>query len=96
MNHRLICALAAGAALSFGFAASANAAGHDFCSDYARAAINQVRGAMNNPRCLGRMQGPRWSSDWHTHYDWCRGVSRDQAWSERDARRATIESCRSY
>jgi hypothetical protein len=96
MNHRLICALAAGAMLSLTLSTSASAAGHEFCADYARAAINQVRGAMNNPRCLSQMQGPRWSSDWHAHYDWCRNVSRDQAWSERDARRATIESCRSY
>jgi hypothetical protein len=93
MNHRLICALAAGVAL--GVASSASAANPEFCSDYARAAVNQVRGAMNNgPRCMNRMQGPRWSSDWRVHFNWCRGVSREQAWSERDARTETLRSCR--
>jgi hypothetical protein len=93
MSRHSIIALATGVALSLGFATASFAAGDDFCRDYARAALNQVRGASHHWECRHQMSGARWSNDWHTHYDWCRGVSRDQAWSERNARREMLEDC---
>jgi hypothetical protein len=93
MSRHSIIALATGVALSLGFATASFAAGEDFCRDYARAALNQVRGAWHHHECREQMSGARWSTDWHTHYDWCRSVSRDQAWSERNARREMLEDC---
>lgn len=93
MSRRSILALASGVALSLGLATTSFAAGEGFCRDYAHAALNQVRGGMNHHECREQMSGDRWSTDWHVHYDWCRGASRDQAWSERNARRDMLEDC---
>src|SRR5579862_7654597 len=78
-----------------GAATSARAADRDFCRDYARAAVNQVRGAMSHGRCRFRAENnpARWSTDFRVHFDWCRGVSRDQAEDERDARRHILDRC---
>jgi len=48
---------------------------------------------MSHPACHSQLQGPRWSSDWHIHFDWCRGVDQDQAASELEARREVLENC---
>jgi len=93
MSKNLMCALACGAVLMLGLPSAASAADAGFCRDYARAALNQVRGAMNHRRCAIQMQGPRWSTDFSVHFVWCRGVSRDQAYAERDARTRTLEDC---
>jgi hypothetical protein len=94
MSKTLSVALAA-ACLTFGAYGAAHAAGDGFCRDYARAAVNQVRGAMAHYRCDWRTDRDpaRWSTDWRVHYDWCRGVSRDQASDEREARRNALEHC---
>ncbi len=47
---------------------AAQAADPGFCRGYAAAAIRQVRGALNHPRCLPGMQGSRWSADEQVHY----------------------------
>jgi len=75
-------------------ATSASAADPGFCRDYARAALHQVRGALNNRRCTFHMENEaRWSSDFQVHYSWCLGVGRDEADRERDARREMLEHC---
>jgi hypothetical protein len=93
MSKSLLTA-ACGAALLLS-ASSASAANAEFCRDYARAAVNQVRGAMSHGRCDWRRdRNPtRWSTDWKVHFDWCRGVSRDQADGERFARREALDHC---
>lgn len=90
------CALAFGALIAFaGSVSTASAAGPGFCHDYAKAAVNQVRDARSHYRCDWRVDTnpARWSTDWHDHYNWCLGVSRDKADSERDARRAALDHC---
>jgi hypothetical protein len=94
MSKLLSAALAA--ALVLGAAAgSAKAADREFCRDYARAAVNQTRGAMSHERCEWRTERDRarWSTDFRVHFDWCRSVSREQADAERDARRHALERC---
>ncbi len=93
MSKHLICALVSGAVLTLGLPTAASAASPEFCRDYVRAALNQVRGAVNHRRCAVQMQGPRWSTDFSVHFVWCRGVSRDQAEAERVARERTLEDC---
>ena len=64
-----------------------------FCQQYAQAALNQVRGGLNNRACAGGIKGSRWSSDYNVHYDWCRGASFQAAGAERDARTAYLKAC---
>ena len=73
---------------------SSQAADPAFCAGYATAAINQVRGALNNPRCAPGVQGARWSSDYNVHYNWCLGANFAAAGAERDARTAFLRGCR--
>jgi hypothetical protein len=73
---------------------SARAADPAFCRGYTQAALNQVRGGLSNPRCQGGMQGPRWSSDYNVHYQWCLGASFGAAGDERDARTQYLRGCR--
>jgi hypothetical protein len=73
---------------------AAQAADQRFCQDYARAALNQVRAALSNPRCVGGVQGNRWSSDFRVHYDWCLSQPYAAVGGERDARTAMLRACR--
>ena len=73
---------------------TARAAGPDFCRDYAQAAVNQVRGGLANPRCVGGMRGPEWSPEYHVHYDWCLGATREAADQQRDLRTGYLRGCR--
>jgi hypothetical protein len=95
MKARTVNMFLAGAALALGLASSAGAADPGFCHDYAHAAMDQVHRAMDHHRChyLFDNGGGRWNSDWHAHYNWCLGVSRDQAWGEREARRRALDDC---
>lgn len=97
MRLRLLSAFASGAALALGLATVASAADPGFCRDYARTAMSQVHRAMDHPRCRHHLdygaENGRWGGDWHAHYNWCLGVSRDQAWSERDARARALDEC---
>jgi hypothetical protein len=72
---------------------AAQAADPASCRDYATAAIRQVRGTLNNPRCLPGLQGARWSADFQVHYNWCLGASYAAMGSERDARTAYLRGC---
>jgi len=85
------------AALSAGatFAVAARAADEQFCKDYARAAVNQFRTAEKHERCEHHLrdEGSRWSNNYRAHYDWCRGVRREAAREERNARKHALERC---
>jgi hypothetical protein len=73
---------------------AAHAADPAFCRQYSRAALNQVRGGLSNPRCAAGMHGARWSSDFSVHDQWCLGVSYADAGAERDARTNYLRTCR--
>ncbi|HXP06175.1 MAG TPA: hypothetical protein VN808_18830 [Stellaceae bacterium] len=73
---------------------SARAADPNFCRDYASAAVRQFNAAFAVPRCRGGMNGPRWSPEFHVHYDWCLGAPYNGASTERDIRRQYIDACR--
>ena len=93
MLKRHIFAIASAGAVAPSLASSAGAASPGFCRDYAGAALRQVRGAMSHTACYSEVHGARWSNDWRIHFDWCRGVDRVDAASEREARRETLEDC---
>jgi hypothetical protein len=75
---------------------AAHAADPAFCKQYARAALNQVRGGLANPACAGSLQGARWSSDFAVHYEWCLGASFGAAGGERDARTHYLRGCNGH
>src|SRR5260370_33134944 len=49
---------------------TSRAASREFCEEYARAAILQVRGGLSNRGCIGGMGGARWSAEYLGHFDW--------------------------
>ncbi|SDR95797.1 hypothetical protein [Bradyrhizobium canariense] len=71
----------------------ARAADPAFCKQYARAALVQVRGALENSRCGAGLQGARWSTEFPVHYEWCLGASLDATGAERDARTQYLKTC---
>jgi hypothetical protein len=71
----------------------AHAADPGFCKQYAKAALNQVRGGLANPACAGGLQGARWSTDFSVHYEWCLGASFGATGIERDARTRYLKGC---
>ena len=73
---------------------AAQAADPEFCRGYAQAAINQVRGALNNPNCARGLQGARWSADFKVHFDWCLTAAPGAAETERIARTEYLRGCR--
>jgi len=95
MSKSLTAAVALAAVFAVSSAAfPVRAADPDFCRDYARAAVNQYRQAEDSHRCMDRIRDfSRWSDDWRRHYDWCIGVSRDWASSERRARQEVLLDC---
>jgi hypothetical protein len=86
-------AIIAASAFFISGASTALAADPGFCRSYAQAAINQVRGALSNPACVGGVQGNRWSSDFQVHYEWCLGASFTATGAERDARTRMLRQC---
>jgi hypothetical protein len=95
MTRHFALAAAGGALLILASSAPAFAANPDFCRDYARAAVRQTREAQSHDRCMRHMgdDHTRWSTDFPSHYNWCLSVHRDQADSERDARRDMLDRC---
>jgi hypothetical protein len=89
---RLTVAFVVSAFLISGLTA-AHAADPGFCKQYAKAALNQVRGGLVNARCAGGLQGARWSTDFAVHYEWCLGASFGAAGTERDARTQYLRGC---
>jgi len=71
------------------------AADEGFCRDYARVAVEQGHRAERHGRCdRARRENPaRWQTDFRRHYDWCRGVHRDNADAQRAERDLTLEHC---
>ncbi len=76
----------------------AQAADRDFCRDYTDAAMHQVNAALDDDRCARWIDedSPRWSTDRHVHWDWCRYHSTGDAWHERNERRRVLDRCRGY
>ena len=95
MSIRSVLCITAALAAGASFAVAANAADENFCKDYARAAVNQFRTAEKHERCEHHLrdEGARWSNNYRAHYEWCRGVKRDAAWQERNARKYALERC---
>jgi hypothetical protein len=71
----------------------AQAAPEPFCRDYARAAVRQVELARSVPAC-DRGTGPRWTTDYRVHFEWCLGAPIRAVEEERGARTRWIRSCR--
>jgi hypothetical protein len=74
-------------------ASSAQAAPPEFCRDYATAAVRQVEAARSIPAC-NRGVGPRWTTDYRVHFDWCLGANPAAVEAERAARTNWLRSCR--
>jgi hypothetical protein len=72
---------------------AAHAVDPGFCRQYAKAALNQVRGGLTNPACASGLQGARWSTDFAVHYEWCLGASLGATGTERDARTQYLKGC---
>jgi len=71
----------------------AQAADPGFCREYATAAVKQVELARAVPAC-NRGTGPRWTTDFKVHYDWCLGAAPPAVEAERNARTNWLRSCR--
>jgi hypothetical protein len=73
--------------------AGAQAADPGFCRDYATAAVRQAEVARSVPAC-SRASGPRWTTDYRVHFEWCLGAALGAAEAERAARTNWLRSCR--
>ena len=93
VTNRLPFAILLPALLTGTLLTPANAADPEFCRQYARSALSQVRGGLSNPACGGGLQGARWSSDFAVHYEWCLGASIVDAGGEREARTRLLRAC---
>ena len=83
-----------GAVVAGAFTVSAaQAAPQLFCRDYARAAVRQVELARAIPAC-NRGSGPRWTTDYRVHFDWCLGAPIPAVEAERGARTGWLRNCR--
>jgi hypothetical protein len=80
-------------AAALAFAPAAQAAPPDFCRDYATAAVRQAEVARSVPAC-SRAAGPRWTTDYRLHFDWCLGANPAAVESERAARTNWLHACR--
>ena len=92
MSTRLLLAVAAVIVIT---SLPVHAADEQFCKEYARVAVEQFRDAERFERCdpFRRRDPGRWQGDFRAHYDWCRGVRRDDAWRERDERSRALDHC---
>ncbi|MDR3482699.1 MAG: hypothetical protein P4L91_18530 [Burkholderiaceae bacterium] len=92
MFKRVFFAVATIAVLT---SSTVRAADERFCRDYARVAVDQAHRAERHGRCdRARRENPaRWQGDFRGHYDWCRGVHRDNAEAERAERDRTLDYC---
>ena len=94
MQQRAVISFASGAILAILGSSVAEAASSQFCGQYARAAIVQVRLALSSPGCTRGLEGARWSADEHVHFDWCLGAAPVAAQEERNARTGFLRMCR--
>jgi hypothetical protein len=72
---------------------AAHAANPGFCRDYAAAAVRQVELARAIPAC-NRGAGPRWTTDYRVHFQWCLGAAPGVVVAERAARTNWLRTCR--
>jgi hypothetical protein len=86
------CGVVAAGALMISIA---QAAPEPFCRDYARAAARQVEVARSVRGC-DRGNGPRWTSDYRVHFDWCLGAPIPAVEAERQARTNWLRQCRGF
>jgi hypothetical protein len=84
-----------GAAAGVIIVTAAQAAPEGFCRDYARAAVRQVEAARSVSAC-DRGTGPRWTTDYRIHFDWCLGAPIPAVEAERGARANWIRRCRGF
>ena len=73
---------------------AAQAADPRFCREYAESAVEQARRAMDSHRCEREARGPRWSTYYRHHFDWCLGARFEEARREREIRHEILERCR--
>jgi hypothetical protein len=94
MSNRALALTAVGVLAASGFMLTgAQAAPEGFCRDYAQAAVRQVEVSREIPAC-NRGTGPRWTTDYRIHFDWCMGAPMEAVVREREARTNWIRSCR--
>jgi hypothetical protein len=72
---------------------AAQAAPPGFRRDYAAAAVRQVELARAIPAC-NRGAGPRWTTDFRVHFQWCLGAAPGIVEAERAARTNWLRHCR--
>jgi hypothetical protein len=90
LKSLLSCGIAAASAMTF---SAAQAADPGFCREYAMAAVRQVELSRSILAC-NRGVGPRWTSDYRVHFDWCVGAPYATVRAERAARTNWMRSCR--
>jgi hypothetical protein len=73
--------------------APARAADPNFCGQYARDAMHEIKVAYENPNCSSRIGGNRWAYNYNQHFNWCMGAPYDAAQSERNVRRRFLDRC---
>ena len=81
------------AVISFIGIPAANAADPAVCNTYATAALRQVKLAYEIPGCA-HVEGPRWSSDYNVHFNWCLTQDYGQIGREREIRTGYLRSCK--
>lgn len=89
MRNLIAICLVAGSLVPF----AATAADPRFCHDYAESAVDQTRRAFDNRRCEREAHGPRWSTHYRGHFDWCLGARYEDARREREIRHEILERC---
>lgn len=93
MLKNFICIMIFAPALTLLMPAGAQAADPGFCQDYATAAVRQAEVARSVPAC-SRASGPRWTTDYRVHFEWCLGAAPGAAEAERAARTNWLRACR--
>ena len=95
MRKALTPIIAATLAMAVLLPVAAQAADPAFCHDYATAAVRQVEVSRAVPAC-NRGVGPRWTTDYKVHFEWCLGAAPAAVEAERQARTNWIRSCRGH
>jgi len=94
MSNLIKSALFGGALAAAAIGVSvAKASPPEVCRDYATASVRQALLARSIPACDHGL-GPRWTTDYRVHYDWCLGAPFEDVAAERLARTNWLRSCR--
>jgi len=86
-----LCALLAASLI----ASPAQAAGKEYCADYAQNAVDQYQQAAKSPDCLVIIQqnNLRWQPFYQNHYNGCKIFGRTVSEAEQEARRSALSQC---